>query len=85
MSAAGRPPCETVNQPPEIPDATDLTPGQYRGWNCVWCSTRLTRGAVRAGRATGFRGAHDMSTDVFACPDCAERFGLTDRPRKVRT
>ena len=59
-----------------LPDATELTNGQYRGWNCVWCNQRLTRGAVPAGRATGYRGVHDMSTDVYACPDnCAPTAG----------
>lgn len=66
-----------MNQP-EIPDATDLPHGVYRGWNCVWCETRLLRGAILAGRAKGFIGAHDMSTDVYACADCApEQTGTT--------
>lgn len=63
---------------PAIPDATDLAHGQYRGWNCVWCEARLIRGAVLAGRATGYLGAHDMSTDVYACADCAQTYGLTE-------
>lgn len=70
---------------PEIPAATDLPHGVYRGWNCVWCETRLLRGAVLAGRAKGFAGAHDMSTDVYACADCANQHGLTDRTGKART
>ncbi|WP_247192271.1 hypothetical protein [Streptomyces scabiei] len=73
-----------IVRPPEIPDVTELTYGQYRGWDCVWCEARLIRGAVRAGRATGFLGAHDMSTDVYACADCADTYGLTSRPEKVR-
>jgi hypothetical protein len=72
-----------MNQP-EIPDATDLPHGVYRGWNCVWCEARLLRGAVLAGRAKGFIGAHDMSTDVYACADCANKHGLAGRPQKVR-
>lgn len=71
-------------KPPAIPAATDLPHGVYRGWNCVWCETRLLRGAVRAGRATGFIGVHDMSTDVYACVDCANKYDLTGRPQKAR-
>jgi hypothetical protein len=67
----------------DLPDATELSNGQYRGWNCVWCDTRLLRDAVPAGRATGHLGVHDMSTDVYACPDCATT--QTTRPRKART
>lgn len=74
-----------MSQPPDIPAATDLPNGVYRGWNCVWCETRLLRGAVRAGRADGHLGVHDMSTDVYACGDCAETYGLPlARPQKVR-
>lgn len=74
-----------MNRPPEIPDATDLPHGVYRGWNCVWCETRLIRGAVRAGRAVGHLGVRDMSTDVYACADCAAKYDLTtDQPQKVR-
>jgi hypothetical protein len=74
-----------MKQPPEIPAATDLPHGVYRGWNCVWCEARLLRGAVLAGRAKGKIGAHDMSTDVYACADCAEEYGVTDRTGKART
>ena len=73
-----------MNQPPVIPDATALSYGQYRGWDCVWCETRLLRGAVRAGRAEGSLGSHDMSADVYACSDCADTHGLKSRPEKVR-
>lgn len=73
-----------MSRGPAIPDATELTHGQYRGWNCVWCNIRLLRGAARAGRATGYLGVHDMSTDVYACPDCAKTHNPTSRPRKAR-
>jgi hypothetical protein len=65
---------------PELPNAARLTRGQHSGWNCVLCHARLTRGAVCAGRAEGRIGAHDMGIDVYACPSCATRYGITDRP-----
>lgn len=57
---------------PELPSVLDLTYGQSAGWNCVWCSARLTSGAVSAGIARGQSGAHNLDTEVYACPDCAE-------------
>lgn len=56
---------------PQLPDATGLTRAQHAGWACVWCAKPLKSGAVLAGRAEGHIGAHDMSVDVYACPDCA--------------
>ncbi|MDX2837958.1 hypothetical protein PV377_02890 [Streptomyces ipomoeae] len=60
-----------MTSPRPLPAATDLTHGQYRGWNCVWCDVRLTTGAVSQGRAEGWSGAHDLSAEVWACPKCA--------------
>lgn len=55
----------------EPPSVFTLTYGQSAGWNCVWCRTPLTTGAVSAGIAHGHMGAHDLSTEVYACPNCA--------------
>ncbi|MFF6780587.1 hypothetical protein [Streptomyces sp. NPDC012510] len=65
-----------------LPPATELTHGQYTGWNCVWCDTRLTTGAVSAGKARGSSGAHNLDTEVYACPDCATARNLDSRPRR---
>lgn len=70
---------------PAPPPTSELTYGQYQGFNCCWCNTRLTTGAIEAGVSRGGVGAHVHDNTVYACPDCAERLGLTaSRPRKVR-
>jgi len=56
-----------------LPSAESLTYGQSAGWNCVWCGTKLTSGAVSAGVARGRQGAHVLDIEVYACPDCARR------------
>jgi hypothetical protein len=57
-----------MSQRPALPAVTDLTFGQSAGWNCVWCRAPLTTGAVSAGIAEGYSGAHDLSVEVYACP-----------------
>ncbi|MFF7982264.1 hypothetical protein ACFZDK_24570 [Streptomyces sp. NPDC007901] len=66
-------------KPSELPDATKLTRAQHSGWACVFCHAGLWKGAVKAGRAVGFIGAHDLSIDVYACAGCAPQLGLTER------
>lgn len=53
-----------------LPAATDITYGQYCGWNCVRCGERLTTGAVSAGIARGASGAHVLDVEVYVCPSC---------------
>ncbi|MEV6589352.1 hypothetical protein [Streptomyces acidicola] len=60
-----------MTAPPKPPSVHELSYGQCAGWNCVWCGTKLTIGAVSAGIAEGYSGAHDLSVEVFACPDHA--------------
>ncbi|GGU69063.1 hypothetical protein [Streptomyces daghestanicus] len=53
----------------ELPPAIELPRARYSGWACVWCGASLRHVlAVPAGRATGYVGAHDMSTEVSQCP-----------------
>ncbi|RPE44183.1 hypothetical protein EDD90_7413 [Streptomyces sp. Ag109_O5-1] len=66
-------------KPYDLPDATWLTRAQHSGWACVFCRAPLSKGAVKAGRAEGMIGAHDMSIDVYACPSCALQLGLIER------
>jgi hypothetical protein len=54
-----------------LPSALDLTRAQFDGWACVWCAAPLDKGAVSQGRAQGAIGDHDMSIEVYACPECA--------------
>lgn len=61
----------------ELPPVEQLSYGQYNGTACVWCSTKLTTGAVSAGIARGQSGAHILDTEVFACPDCAPAGGAS--------
>ncbi|MDX2759156.1 hypothetical protein PV729_45060 [Streptomyces europaeiscabiei] len=63
---------------PSPPPTSELTYGQYQGWNCCWCGVRLTTGAVEAGVSRGGVGAHVHDNRVYACPDCAARVGLTE-------
>ncbi|OXS35364.1 hypothetical protein CHR28_10170 [Streptomyces sp. XY006] len=58
---------------PTPPPVSDLTYGQYQGWNCCWCNARLTGGAVPAGIAQGASGAHDLSMQVYACRICVSQ------------
>jgi hypothetical protein len=55
----------------ELPPVEQLSSGQYRGLNCVWCAVKLTTGAVSAGTARGQSGAHILDTEVWSCPNCA--------------
>ncbi|GAA3378774.1 hypothetical protein GCM10020367_59650 [Streptomyces sannanensis] len=55
-----------------IPAAEDLTYGQAKGWNCVWCGCRLDKGAVSVGWACGREGDLDLDCEVFACPACGK-------------
>ncbi|MFJ4012241.1 hypothetical protein [Streptomyces sp. NPDC090026] len=55
-------------QATEIPPAGQLTTEAYAGRACYACGQHLERGAVHVGRAIGWSGAHDLSTDVYACP-----------------
>ena len=67
-----------MSTPIELPPVSLLSYWQYKGWDCVWCKTRLTTGAVCAGIALGDSGAHSLDTEVYACPDCAATRGLTE-------
>jgi hypothetical protein len=58
-----------------LPSVHTLTRAQYDGHACVWCGERLWTGAVSAGIARGHIGAHDLSIEVYACPDCDRRGG----------
>jgi hypothetical protein len=69
-----------MNSAPRLPSILDITFGQSAGWNCVWCSAVLTTGAVSAGRAEGGTGDHDLSIEVYACPDCADGHGPAQNP-----
>lgn len=69
-----------MSAPVELPPVSLLSYWQYKGWDCVWCATRLTTGAVSAGIALGDSGAHSLDTEVYACPDCATARGLTATP-----
>jgi hypothetical protein len=53
----------------ELPPVEQLSSGQFRGLNCVWCKVTLTTGAVSAGIARGQSGAHILDPEVDACPD----------------
>lgn len=53
------------------PNARYLSRAQYSGWACCWCAKPLRHGARSAGRAEGSMGAHDLSVEVYECPDCA--------------
>ncbi|MGJ5826086.1 hypothetical protein [Streptomyces ossamyceticus] len=54
----------------ELPPVEQLSSGQFRGLNCVWCGVKLTTGAVSAGIARGRSGAHILDTEVWSCPNC---------------
>lgn len=56
---------------PKPPPVAGLTRAQYSGWACCLCGKKLWSGAVSLGRAQGRMGAHDLSVEVWACPDCA--------------
>lgn len=66
----------------KLPPATELSRAQHSGWACVFCHARLDKGAVSAGRAKGHIGAHDMSIEVYACPDCAHTLTTRERTGK---
>jgi hypothetical protein len=51
-----------------IPSPFDLSWEAYAGRACYACDKKLTTGAIHVGRAVGRDGAHDHSTDVYACP-----------------
>lgn len=61
-----------------LPAAEDLTYGQAKGWNCIWCGQRLTSGAVSAGRISEQRAG--LSFEVYACPDCGRDGQSRRRP-----
>lgn len=65
-----------MSRPPEPPPARGLTWAQASGWACCFCGKAIWRAAVSLGRAQGRSGAHDLSVEVWACPDCAR----TDNP-----
>ena len=65
---------------PSPPPTSELTYGQYQGFNCCWCNTVLTTGAVDAGVSRGGVGAHVHDNRVYACPTCAYINGLTQTP-----
>jgi hypothetical protein len=59
---------------PEPPPPTELTHGQYSGWNCVWCNASLKEGGASAGVSRGDVGACNLDTQVYDCgPRCPER------------
>lgn len=58
-----------MSGPRELPQVSVLSYWQYKGWDCVWCGKRLSKGAVSAGIAQGDNGAHSLDTEVFACPE----------------
>jgi hypothetical protein len=56
------------------PPVTELTYGQYQGWNCCWCRARLTNGGVSAGVSRGEAGTYVLDIEVYACgPKCPRR------------
>ncbi|GAA2985459.1 hypothetical protein [Streptomyces fulvorobeus] len=61
MTAAARP----------LPKLDTLTWDQSSGRACVWCKKLLTTGAVHAGTIRERMGAHNLDTEVWACPLCA--------------
>lgn len=69
---------------PTPPPTSELTYGQYQGFNCCWCNTKLTTGAVEAGVSRGGVGAHVHDNRVYACRDCATARRQPTRPAKVR-
>lgn len=76
MTERQPPPGET-RQPPPV---TCLTYAQKAGRACCFCGEDVWTGAVSAGIARGQDGAHDLSVEVFACPDCAKgRTSTTDQ------
>lgn len=59
---------------PQLPFLETLTWDQSAGRACVWCRKQLTTGAVCAGTIRARDGAHNLDTEVWACPSCdAER------------
>lgn len=62
-----------TRQPPPV---TSLSRAQISGWACCFCGRDIWAGAVSAGIARGQSGAHDLSVEVYACPDCARERGL---------
>lgn len=54
----------------ELPRLETLTWDQSAGRACVWCRTLLTTGAVCAGTIRDQLGAHNLDTEVWACPPC---------------
>ncbi|UOB09050.1 hypothetical protein MQE23_08295 [Streptomyces sp. HP-A2021] len=59
---------------PAPPPPTELTYGQYSGWNCCWCNASLQAGGVSAGVSQGGIGAHGLDVEVYECgPRCPER------------
>jgi hypothetical protein len=60
---------------PEPPPPTELTYGQYQGWNCCWCGTSLKDGGVEAGVSRGEAGTYVLDIEVYACEPCAASRG----------
>ena len=52
------------------PPVTQLTHGQYSGWNCVWCNASLRGGGTSVGISRGASGAHCLDVEVYACQPC---------------
>jgi hypothetical protein len=69
---------------PTPPPTSELTYGQYQGFNCCWCNTVLTTGAVEAGVSRGGVGAHVHDNLVYACRDCVAARRQPTRPAKAR-
>ncbi|MEU0659650.1 hypothetical protein [Streptomyces lavendulocolor] len=53
-----------------IPPPEELTFGQYKGWNCVWCGGAIEHGGRLVGITRGTNGAHDLDSEVYAGPCC---------------
>lgn len=54
-----------------LPTVWELTYDQRMRTRCVWCARELGDDAVPAGKAVGYWGAHNRSTPVDSCPECA--------------
>ncbi|MFH8476990.1 hypothetical protein [Streptomyces sp. NPDC018000] len=56
-----------------FPDPRTLTWDQANGRACVWCGKPLTTGTVRVGIVRDQLGAHNLDTEVWTGPCCADR------------
>lgn len=62
-----------IAAPRPLPVLETLTWDQSAGRACVWCRKALTTGAVHAGTIRDRDGAHNLDTEVWACPPCDAR------------